>query len=513
MSWRRKQTAMLAGLTALTGLWCVPALVKGGDAAVDAKAIRARVPNLEPLRKRWEEVRRARGIAGLSIVVVQGEDVIYSETLGERNPETHQPVTMDSMFYIASCTKSYMALGIMTLVEEGKVSLDDPVKKYLPRFELSDAKATATLTIRDLLSHAKGLDSGEAVFLDAFSGEITEDRYYHWLRKSKPSGSFDYTNVHYTLLGRVAEAVTGQSWKEFLKARIFEPSGMYHTTAYASEMYGADNAAIPCDHNGTSIVPCAVRKTDRVMHAAGGLGTSAADAARWLKLNINGGVVDGKRIISEKSLTAMHKLQAKGFIRERVPNMKREGYGFGWFVGTYHGKRFVEHGGGYAGTSTTIGFMPEYNLGVAVLANGSSSLSQRVAATIYDELLDLERGNLMDQLEASCAKQLKRMKQWHKKFADRPVTRDSLSLPASKYAGRYYTEHWGAVTVKSQGDGLSVHLGDLPLQLLSAGKDKLDVSMMPGNLMPAKFVLDGSGGVSAFVYEDEDYGEISFARQ
>ena len=89
----------------------------------------------------------ARGIAGMAVVVVQGEEVIFSETFGERDPVKHLPVTMDSMFYIASCTKSYMAMAIMSLVEEGKVELDARVKKYLPRFELADAKATEALTV------------------------------------------------------------------------------------------------------------------------------------------------------------------------------------------------------------------------------------------------------------------------------------------------------------------------------------------------------------------------------
>ena len=106
---------------------------------VDAKTIRSRVPNLETLRPKWEEVMKARGIPGMAVVVVQGDELIYSQALGERNPEKRLPVTMDTMFYIASCTKSYMAMGIMSLVEEGKVELDAPIKTYLPRFELADA--------------------------------------------------------------------------------------------------------------------------------------------------------------------------------------------------------------------------------------------------------------------------------------------------------------------------------------------------------------------------------------
>ncbi len=152
------------------------------------------------LRERWLEAMKDLDVPGMAVVIVRGDEVIYTETFGERDPEKHVPVTPDTIFYIASCTKSFMAMAVMTLVEEGKLDLDAPVKKYLPKFEVADATLTETLTVRDLLSHAKGLDSQPIVTLDAFTGEITEERFYRWLKEAKATGSFDYTNLHYTLL-------------------------------------------------------------------------------------------------------------------------------------------------------------------------------------------------------------------------------------------------------------------------------------------------------------------------
>ncbi len=501
-------TAVVAG-----GLYAVdvaPTVTKH----VDAKTIRSRVPQLTKLSSRWEQVMNARGIAGMAVVVVQGDEVIFSATFGERDPQKPLPVTMDTMFYIASCTKSYVAMGIMSLVEEGKVELDAPVKRYLPRFELADAGATETLTVRDLLSHAKGLDSGPAVFLDAYTGEITEDRYYYWLRKAKPTGRFEYTNVHYTLLGRIVEAVSGQTWKDFLKSRIFDPAGMYRTTAYASEMYGSDDAAIPCEHDGTRTVPCAVRKNDRVMHAAGGLGASANDLARWLRLNLGGGMIDGNRIVSDSSVADMQRLEARGSgPPSSSPHRKRSGYGLGWFVGSYHNVPVMDHGGGYAGTAATISFMSEQQLGVAVVANGSSYLVMRVADSIYDELMNFKRSDLLDRLEASCERQHARMKRWHAMFAKRPINAEALTLPIDEYVGEYSNEHWGTVFVTSIDGELRVHFGDLPVSIKSSGKDSFAVAIMPGSTEPAHFILDPTDSVAALAYEEEDSGEITFHRQ
>ena len=249
------------------------------------------------------------------------------------------------------------------------------------------------------------------------------------------------------------------------------------------------------------------------MHAAGGLGTSANDVGRWLRLNLGGGEIDGHRIVSEAGVADMHSMQAAGSMRTRLPHRQRNGYGLGWFVGSYHNVPVVDHGGGYAGTSATISFMPDQQLGVAVIANGSSSLAERVAATIYDELLDFERGDLLDRLEASCEGQHARTKKWYAMFTRRPVTAERLTLPIAQYVGKYFNEHWGTIFVASDNGELRIHLGDLPVRIKASRKDSFELAMMPGSNEPAHFVLDEKGSVAALVYDEEDAGEITFDRQ
>jgi len=506
------------------GLWVLVALAVAQPIAtvfakdepppkLDPAVIRSRVAELAKRQADWERVMHKRGIPGMAITVVLGDDVIFSRTLGQRDPVKGLPVTDDTMFYIASCTKSYVAMAIMTLVDEGKVALDAPVKKYLPRFELADKEATKKITIRDLLSHAKGLNSTPAVILDAYTGEITEDRYYYWLKKAKPKGAFEYTNVHYTLLGRVIEAVTGESWRDYLQERIFKPAGMYHTTGYASRLYGSDDHAVPCYHNGTRVEPCRIRKTDRTMHAAGGLGTTLNDLSRWLRLNLNGGVIDGRRIVSKASIGAMQKLQCQHGMESPTPGMTRDGYGFGWFVGTLYGHRLLEHGGGYLGTAAEVSFMPDMDLGVAVVANGSSSLTFVVASEIYATLLGQERSDKLEHLEKACEPYFERMRAWQKEIADNPVDKDVLSLPLDRYVGRYYNEHWGDVVVGQSDGTMTIQFGDIPLRLESTDKDKMKIYLDPGTGQPAWFELTDEGQVAAFAFSGPEGVEVRFARR
>lgn len=228
------------------------------------KAMNESIPKeLEGYHERLVEIMEKLHVPGVAVAVVRGDKTIYVDAVGERDVDEHLPVTPDSIFYIASITKTFVATAIVSLIDEGKIELDAPVKRYLPRFELADPEATKSITIKDLLTHAKGIDCDAVVWLDAYTGEITEDRFYHWLSQATPKSSHEYTNVHFTLLGRVVESVTGKSWKDFLDERVFKPAGMTRSTCYASKMYGQSDAGIPAKRTGDGYASSPFRKTMR----------------------------------------------------------------------------------------------------------------------------------------------------------------------------------------------------------------------------------------------------------
>src|SRR5262245_28652723 len=125
---------------------------------------RAAEPDFAALDKRWSSAAEELGIPGMAVVVVKDDLAVFQKCWGHGDAARSRPVTVDSGFYIASCTKTFNATAIMVLAEEGKVNLDDPVTKYLPNLKLSDENLTKTLTIRDLLSHARGVDSDPVTF-------------------------------------------------------------------------------------------------------------------------------------------------------------------------------------------------------------------------------------------------------------------------------------------------------------------------------------------------------------
>jgi len=141
------------------------------------------IPELADRPARWGEVMDLFDVPGMAVAVVR-DGQTYVQCFGARDPKSGDPVTPETLFYIASVTKTFTATAICELADEGRLRLDDPVRKYLPRFQLPDSALTRSITIRDLLCHRYGIDSTPIVFLDAFTGEITEDRYYHWLAQA-----------------------------------------------------------------------------------------------------------------------------------------------------------------------------------------------------------------------------------------------------------------------------------------------------------------------------------------
>ena len=361
-----------------------------------------------------------------------------------------------------------------------------------------------------------GIETAEPIVaLDAYTGEITDDRYYRWLATFKPKWETEYSNIHFTLLGRVVEAVSGKPWREFLDERVFKPAGLTRTTGYASRMYGDADCAQPMERVDSQWRLCRLRKTDRTMHAAGGLGTSASDAARWLILHLNDGEIDGKRVISAQRAKEMRSLQSRFTEKQGVIRIL-EGFGLGWQVGTFHGTPLCSHGGGYAGTSTYYAILPEKKCGFAVLMNAggaASGLNDVIAVDILDRLI--EGDEHIDVLEAY----RKRMAEQKERFVSRTTELKAelakpfeLSRPVSGYAGRFQSADLGTMTIAPDGARLKVVFGECELDVSPVGLDAFKVlgPTMEGAVF--KFGVSPGGDVTSLGVDMPGEGTIQFRR-
>lgn len=437
----------------------------------------------------WRAALDSLRAPGLAVAVIRGDSVVWSRTLGYRDLERRLPVTANTLFYIASCTKPFVAATTTELAHRGALRLDDPLRRALPRFQLADSAATDTLTLRDLLCHRASLASERITFGEAYTGQMTEERYWRLLARVRPSGEWEYSNLHYTLTGRAIAAATGSRWQTALRDVVLRPAGMMRTTTSATRLYADSDVAIPYERAVGGVIPCPLRKTDRTMHAAGGMGSTLGDLARWVRLHLNGGTLDGRRVLAADVVREMQQRAAPvSDEHPLVPEHRRVGAGLGWDLREHRGVRVVTHNGRYDGASAVFSLLPESGAGVVVLCNLGGPgmfLCEAVAAEAYDAILGLAPADVAGRLMTAAPAM------FHDPPAD--TARGRLELPARRYAGRFVNDDRGLLEFAARGDSLTARIGALPLPLSITGPG----TFVAGGEYPGRFERNAAGRVSA----------------
>lgn len=303
-------------------------------------------------------------LAGAVTLVATRDKVIDVETVGWADIVAKKPMRADAMFWIASMSKAITAAGLMVLVDEGKVRLDDPVEKYLPEFKgqmviaEKDAahmllkKPKHPITVRNVLSHTSGLAAHSAVenpTLDMLSLRVAVLSHAASNLLFEPDSKYMYSNAGINTAGRIVEVVSGMSYEDFMQKRLFDPLGMKDTTFWPNDEQVSRLAksykpnADKTDLEETVVTQCHYPLQDHIRQPmpAGGLFSTAADVTVFCQMLMNDGKHQGKQIISEAAVQEMTR-------RQTAPELKQS-YGFGLQItpGSFG------HGGAYS-TNMTI---------------------------------------------------------------------------------------------------------------------------------------------------------------
>lgn len=494
----RSRLALIVMLGVVAGV-TVPTMVSGQQADADAFA------DLVP---RWLTAMETLHVPGMAVAVVGPDSVRFIETLGTRDLATGAPVTPETMFYIASMTKPFVALATVLLADEGAIVLNRPVRTYLPRFELADFIEGITITVRDLLAHRRGLQDYPITFGEAFSGQMTEERFYRLLKDVEAVGELDYQNLHYTLLGRIIQEVSGLTWQDYLDRNVLRPAGMTRTTTSAAPLTEEANVAVPYEWVGGNYEPARL-KTDRTMHAAGGMLSTVEDLARWIQIHLGNGRLDGEIVYPEEVILEM---QFPQIFEEDpspfVPDYKRIGWGLGWDIREDRGMRVIYHGGSYTGWAAEMSFMPEIATGVVILTNERSrgrALSNVVATDIFDRVRGLTPRNVLGPFLAMMGDD-PRGDSADAQGEPTPQAGGPM-LPLDRYVGSYLNDDWGTVDVWIDDGDLTARIGDLPLPLVWTGPD----TFIADGDQEGRFEADDRGrAVAFFLAELTEEGFVRF---
>jgi CubicO group peptidase (beta-lactamase class C family) len=405
-------------------------------------------------------------IPGLALAIVRNDSVILVKGYGVRTLGKPDRVNERTIFAIGSSSKAFTALGVAMLVDQGKVKWDDPATKYLPGFQLFDPYVTREITVRDLLSHRSGLARGDLLW---YAQDLPRDSILYHVRYLKPSWSlrsrFGYQNIMYLAAGQLTSRITGKSWDQVIRERIFQPLGMTSSNTSTKDLARLPDIASPHEEIEDTVRIIPYHNIDNI-GPAGSINSNALDMAQWVRFQLSRGKVAGKPLLSAGAFDEMHTPQTimplEGPWKLMMQDAHFGSYGMGWILHDYHGRKIVQHGGNIDGMHALVGLMPEEKTGLVILTNLSGNfLTYALMYRVFDAFLKQPQKDWSAQLHKGFEELVAQGKAEEKKRESARVKGTSPSLPLEKYAGTYADSMYGEVSVKQDAGKLVLRYGTM----------------------------------------------------
>jgi len=401
--------------------------------------------------------------------------VVLAKGYGVRKLGEAAPVTAQSLFRIASNTKAFTSAALAMLVDERRLKWDDPVVQHMPGFQMYDPYVTREFTVRDLLTHRSGLGLGAGDLMFFPPGDLGREEIIKRLRFIKPATSFRtayaYDNLLYIVAGQLIPAITGKTWDDFVRDRIFTPLGMTNTFTDVAALHKGKDVATP--HNALSGKLEALPQEDMDTSApAGAIITCVDDLAKWMIAQLGGGAVGKTRLFTAAQGKEMWSAQTILPIDEPAkdapaafaaiqPNFNA--YGLGWGLRDYRGARLVGHTGSLAGYVSRTALIPSLKLGIVILTNQEETAAHSaIANTVLDHYLGAPETDWIAAYSARVKKERAEAEETVKKATGKRNANTRPALPLAAYAGRYRDAWYGDMRIEEHGGKLSIYFTHTP---------------------------------------------------
>ena len=416
---------------------------------------------IQELEKLAQKQVQENALPGLAIAIVFQDKAVYAKGFGVRDVNTTAPVDADTVFQLASVSKSIGSTVVAELVGEGKITWNSKLSVLDPAFAMFDPWVTREITIRDMYAHRSGLPEHAGDLLEDLG--FTRAEILFRLRYQHPGSSFRshyaYTNFGVTEGGIAAAKAYGLEWEDASKQKVYNPLGMNSTSSrYADFMARRNKAMGHVRVNGKWVQK--FKRDPDPESPAGGVSSSVNDLAKWMRLQLASGKFDGKQIVNEKALgETHHPHMLTGFSPfTGLPGF----YGLGWGV-SYdpEGRLRLNHSGAFAlGAATHVNLVPAEQLGIVVLTNAYPIGIAEALGTIF---LDTALYGKPTQDWLVLFKQ---------RFSNPAAIGTALGFdyskspaspaPASKnsaYLGRYTNDYFGDISIIEKDSGLAIVQG------------------------------------------------------
>lgn len=438
---------------------------------------------LQALDEQMRSVLRDWNGVGVGVGVVVDDELVFTRGYGYRDYGNKLPITSRTLFQIASNTKLFAAVSAGMLVEEGKLTWDEPIREAVPSIRFYNDSLNSSVTLRDMLAHRTGITRHDSIW---YKSEFTSRDIYERLQFLEPTAPprqiLLYNNLMYAGVGHVVELESGQPWKDFVKDRILTPLDMRSTVFSISDMLKQPDHAVPYDERRESSELYRIpyyERTDGIA-AAGSAISNIEDLSHWLIALMHEGRYSGKQVLPASVLEAT--LQPS----IAVPNELGEAYGWwelqnpvegmGRRTASYRGHLITYHGGALPGFYSQISYLPLDRIGVIVFTIGKHTrkLTDAISYNIYEQLLGMSRTPWTDRWLEVRRKDKRAAIAARVKAGAGRVVGTHPSHPLAEYAGDYEHAAYGVLSIGLKDGQLQFNLHDLHLPLTHFHYDRFD---------------------------------------
>lgn len=421
--------------------------------------------DLKKLDAYYAKALKDWGVPGMSIAIVKDGKVVFSKGYGTKEVGKNETPDGNTLYAIASNSKAFTSAAIGKLVDDGKMSWNDPVVKHIPWFQLPDESMSRMATVRDILSHRAGLGtfSGDLIwYRSTLSDEDIIRRVKHLPTAYGFRSGYGYSNVMFITAGEIIERVSGASWREYITNQLLQPLGMTRTIVGTRDLAAKGNSATPHSLLNDQHKPMPWEDWETVA-ATGGILSSVNDMAKWMLFNLNHGTWEDDTLLSAES----HNLIWTPHNNFVVDHTRKDavghfsGYGLGWGISDYHGRFRAGHTGGYPGMVSAVALIPGEKLGVVILTNGMKPIFSALVNYTLDAFLkatprDWSKENL---------ERYRNFQQRDTRIQDRinnriPDTKPTLAQ--RECIGKYTTPAYGNITVTDENGKLKIRFEHTP---------------------------------------------------
>lgn len=405
-----------------------------------------------------QEVLKKEEIPGAAVALVQGDKILLIKGYGKRQLDREAPVNQDTLFLLASVSKTFTSAAVARLVDKQILGWDKEVIRDFPQFVLSDIYATRYTTPKDLLAHRTGLPAftGDLLGKLGYSNEEVVQRAQYIPFKGSFREHAQYSNIGYFLAGELCAHASKKSFVDFVTEELFQQLEM-NRTSFSSPITDPNHAKAYARIDGViRMIPI---DAPHAFPADGGVISTIKDIANWMQMFLNKGTFKGRTILSKESIEELFfpAITSKPSFSEAAPIQQSPYYAFslGWDNYQYKAQRVIEKGGALDGVRTVITLLPDLNYGIAIFCNLNLCLfPEKVRA----EFLELAVGRSDENIQAKIDEQSKVVSTLVSPPKP-PEVVIPLTKPLESYVGKFENDLYGQFTIEEKGERLTLIAG------------------------------------------------------